>query len=653
MSAIWGVVTLDQTESVPKKAKEIFEAAYREKCRIERYESVTDSKVYIGCGIQYITKESKSEELPIVDKERGIIFTADCILDNRQEVIELLSSCGYDREQLLEEPDGKLMYFTYVCLGREGIKQFRGLFSMAIWDEKKNSLTLISDQACARCLYYVRRGNLIAFSTLMSPLVKLFPDMEQNRDYFKDFLLANPTVIYVVPGETPYKEISLLLPATELEFGRKGEQVYTYWSVEDEQSDWKECKSEKEYGNRFLKLYESCVKDALRTTGEVGIAMSSGLDSSSIGALAARELKKHEKILYSYTFVPYQNTESAIEGNQIYDESEFVNEIAKRYPNIKTTFLNNQGRNIFEDMDFCMDLLELPYKTGTFPNHYEMCAEGAKAGCRVFLNGGFGNNTVSYGEINHILYDLYKKKRYGALLSYINHYGRHEKIGRRRILVQLLKIFRIFDEKKESYLEHFVPDNIFLIPSILKEYDLKTRFSKDKRMVIAEGYIDSESYQEHLKATGLLMYLGVFETKFGLKTGMLLRDPTKDIRMISFCAKLPYSVFAYKGTPRWLIRNQFEELLPKSLLENWQQKGVLNIDWTTRIYRDWEKIKRKLLADCSTDSLDEWVDKKRILHAIENFGKEREKDIYAISYLCAVDALIRFRKSCDGEWKES
>lgn len=646
MSAIWGVVTLDRKEKVPENAKEVFEASYKETCRIEHYESVSASNAYIGCGIQYITEEAKIEELPIVDKEQGIIFTADCILDNREDVIELLTRYGYDRKILHKEPDGKLMYLTYLCLGKDSAKEFRGLFTIAIWDEKKNSLMLISDQVSARCLYYIRRGNLIAFSTLMNPLVKLFPDLEQNMDYYKDFLLANPSVIYVVPGETPYKEIKLMLPATKLEFTIEGENAHTYWYVDDKNSnmDLNSCKSAKEYGNRFLELYDTCVRDALRTSGEVGIAMSSGLDSSSIGVLAARELKKQEKALYSYTFIPYKKVESAIEGNSVYDESGLVSAIAEMYPNIKTTFLNNHGKNIFEDMDFCMNLLEMPYKTGTFPNHYEMCEEGVKAGCKVFLNGGFGNNTVSFGEINHILYDLYSKKQFGKMLLYMNRYGRHEKIGRRKLWRQLLNSFRVFDKNRERFLEHFVPNNFFLLPSILKGYDLKKRFSMDKRMVISEGYINSEKYREHVRATGLLIYLGVFETKFGLNTGMLLRDPTKDIRMMSFCAQLPYDVFAYEGTPRWLIRSQFEEFLPKELLDKWQQKGVLNIDWMNHIYRDWEKIKPQLVKHISDSTLDEWIDKKKIINAIENFGKDKKKDTYAISYICAMDAMLRFMR---------
>lgn len=640
MSAIWGVVALDGKERIPENAKEIFETSYQKKCRIDRYESTDAFCTYFGCGIQYITTEAEREELPIVDKERGIIFTADCVLDNREEIIEMLGIYGYDKTLLLESPDGRLMYYTYLCLGKEGIKKFRGLFSIAVWDDKKHSLTLISDQVSSRCLYYIRRGNLIAFSTLMEPLIQLFPKLEQNMDYYKDFLLVNPSVIYVVPGETPYKKISLMLPATELEFTMQGEKKHTYWSLEDQDETF--SKSPREYGAEFMELYDSCVKNALRTSGEVGIAMSSGLDSSSIGILAARELEKSKKRLYSYTFAPNVDMENAIVGNCVYDETGLVREIARMYPNIETTFLNNQDKNIFTDMDFCINLLEMPYKTGTFPNHYEMCKEGAGRGCKVFLNGGFGNNTVSFGEIHHILYYLYKNKQYGRLFMYLNRYGKHEGVSRMKMLYKSFKSFYNFDRHSEKVLDHFIPDNFFLMPTILKGYNLKKRFSTDKRIIISSGYIDKEKYKEHIKATGLLIYLGVFETKFGLDTGMLLRDPTKDIRMLSFCYWLPYQLFAYQGKTRWLIRNQFEGLLPKAVLDKWQQRGVLNIDWVNRIYRDWDEIKPEMSQNIATYIPDDWIDKKRILDAIENFGIDKKKDQHAVPYLCAIDALCRF-----------
>lgn len=647
MSAIWGMVSLDENENISECAKEVFESVYR-KCKIDSIQTAASQDAYIGCGIQYVTVEAKAEQLPVQDEERRITFAADCVLDNRADVIELLTGFGYDRQQLCEAADGRLMYLSFVHLGKECVKQFRGLFAIAIWDAENRSLTLLSDQVSARSLYYIRRGNQVAFSTLMKPLLRLFPGIQENQEYDKDFLLVNPSVIYVVPGETPYREISLMLPASEVEFDAAGKRERVYWqqgeAVSGDAVRAKRCKNAQEYSERFMELYADCVRDAVRSSGEVGIAMSSGLDSASVGVLAAQELAKTKKTLHSYTFVPYQKPDASAEGNALYDESGYVQEIAERYPNIRTTFLNNQGKNMFEDMEFCMELLELPYKTGTFPNHYEMCKEGAKAGCRVFLNGGFGNNTVSYGEVNHILYQLYLDKRPVAWLSWLNRYCKHEKIGRKKAVVQMLRTYRTFVQNSKCIKKSRVPDNYYLVPAILENYDWQERFARDKRLLLSEGYLNREDYKEYLKAPALLIYLGVFETKFGLETGMLLRDPTKDIRMLSFCHDLPYQLFAYRGVPRWLIRNGFRELLPEGVLEKWRQKGLLNIDWMDRIYRDWDVLRAKLLEDLSAERMDTWMDKERIKQEIEAFGQNREKDIYVISYLCAIDALLCFRK---------
>lgn len=659
MSAIWGIVTLDEKENIPEHAKEIFESVYQ-KCKIDCCRSINLSGAYLGCGVQHITPQSKGEKLPLVDEEKEIVFTADCILDNRAEVIDMLVKWGYDGQQLSEQPDGGLMYAAYQKLGTECVKYFRGLFSIAIWDGRKKILTLLSDRVAARCLYYVQRGNLIAFSTIMKPLLKLFPELASNVDYNKDFLLVNPSVIYVMPGETPYQEISLMLPGAEAEFSPAGRKKRSYWTIGEampgEELGLKFCRSPKDYSRRFMEIYEDCVRDALVSNGEVGIAMSSGLDSASVGVLAAKELAKSDKTLHCYTFVPYEKIEHQPTGNLVYDESAHVKEIAEKYPNMRTEFLNNRGRNIFEDMDACMELLEMPYKTGTFPNHHEMCREGAKVGCKVFLNGGFGNNTVSYGDMKHIFYHLYKKKRFVTLLLWLNHYCRHESLGRKKMTKQLLGNYRTFDKGKRKAEKIGdggmltdtgkvpVPDNYYLQPSILKNYDWKRRFSEDKRLMLSRGYIDGESYENHLKASALLTYLGVFETKFGLDTGMVLRDPTKDVRMLAFCHELPYHLFAYKGMTRWLVRNSFRELLPESVLGRWCQRGLLNIDWVERIYRDWEWIKPRLLEDLETNCMDEWFDKERMKEDIACFGKNKNRDKYAITHIYAIDALLRFRK---------
>ena len=643
MSAIWGVVSLEENRTVPVHAREVFETEYG-KCKLDECRGIEGRDAYFGCGIQHITPQSVKEVLPKKDGDK-LLFTADCVLDNRMDVIELLCGHGYEKKALEEMADGSLMFLAYRIWGKQCVTHFRGLFSMAVWDAGKRSLTLWSDHVSGRCLYYVQQGNLVAFSTLMEPLVKLFPGLSKNSNYAKDFLLVNPSVIYVVPGETPYQEISLMLPAAEVEFDTNGKKEHRYWNIGDAVSGYsgfgKSFRKPKNYQERFLQIYRESVKDALVSVGEVGIAMSSGLDSSSVGVLAAEELAKQGKELYSYTFVPWNTRTATEEGNALYDESGYVEKIADRYKNIRTEFLNNRGKNLFEDMDFCMGLLELPYKTGTFPNHYEMCQKGARAGCKVFLNGGFGNNTVSFGEINHVLYDLYRKKRYGRLALWLYRFCRHESMGCKSTAVQLLRSYRKYDERDKDTRKPFVPANPYLRQEILKGYSLEKRFLADKRLMLSDSYLDGNRYKNYLTATALLVYLGVFETKFGLHTGMLLRDPTKDVRVLNFCHELPYSFFAYGGTPRWLIRSGFRGRLPEELLNRWRQRGVLNIDWLDRIYRDWDKLKPELLRALPEEDAD-WLDVRKVKEDIETLGTNREKDSYVLTHLCAIVAVRRF-----------
>lgn len=639
MSAIWGIVMTQPEQTAPEYCRQLFESAYQSSCKINRYESACMDDACFGCGIQYITAESERECLPIVNKERGILFTADCILDNRTELIRLLHSAGHSEKELLTAPDGTLMYLAYLALGNDCVSHLRGLFSFAVWQEHTRTLTLFSDPVAARSLYYIQKDGLFAFSTRMEPLLKLFPDVTPNIDYCKDFLLAPPSVIYVVPGETPYRDIFLMQPATRLQADAAGAAATVYRIPEHSKPS--RMVSAGKTRTRFLSLYRDCVRDALRTSGEVGIALSSGLDSSGIAALAAQELAKSKKRLHSYTFVPHLAHKPSQNRNVISDEAPAVKKLAEQYPNLTTTFLDNNGKNLFDDMALCASILEMPYKTGAFPNHYEMCAAGASVGCKVFLNGGFGNNTVSFGHIRNGLYHLYHKKRWVTFFSQLNGYAKHEQISRKQYLCDTMRLFRKFQRQTAVSPTHFIPANRFLLPAIKQDYPLQSRFMTDPRHLLSEGFLTGDTYPAFLQATSLLMYLGVFETQFGLATGMVLRDPTKDVRMIDFCRSLPFSIFTRRGTPRWLMRSSFQTLLPSSFLDSWAQHGILNADWIDRIYRDWDRLKPELLnhLNCLPEHC---INKKELKTLLESFATAPLQHADDFVHFCAFEGLFRF-----------
>lgn len=640
MSAIYGMVHFDNDTHDLENFNSCFIAEYQEKCKVDSYQYQKCGSALFGCAIQHITNESVNESLPIVDHERSLIFTADCILDNRNELIDILSAFDIPKSALCNLPDGALMYHAYLNLGNDCVNHFRGLYAIAIWDDKAKCLTLISDQVSARCLYYIKFKDCIIFSTLLSPITRYLPDLKLNKNYFKDFLMADASLIYVVPGETPYRDVQLILPATCMTFTDQNQHSRIYWSPDYNME--KTRKSPEDYATEFMDIYRACVSDAIYTSGETGIAMSSGLDSSSIGVLAADKLVAKGKKLKTYTFVPYEKQQNFQLNRLVYDESSIVTEIADHSKNMETCFLNNHGKNVFEDMNLCSSILEMPYKSGSFPSFYEMCERASSDGCRIFLNGCFGNHSVSFGYLDQVLYDLYLNKKYITMLRYINHFGKHEKCSRANMLKNCLSSFKSFKNHKGNLLDNFVPENIFLSRNILKNYDFKERFSADKHFLSRTGYIDQTHYPDYLIATSLFMYLGIFETKFGLSTNMVLRDPTKDIRLLSFCLRLPYHLFAYNGETRWLIRHNFRELLPQSVLGIWQQHGLQNIDWTNRIERDWDSLKPLLLQHLEQLETDEYIVKERVKDYLESLDFASIQERNKLIHLCTIDCMIQY-----------
>lgn len=635
MSAIWGIFQFDENSDKLKGMADIIRAEY-DKLKFDKNKECQKDNFIMACQTDYITKESENEILPIYDEENNIMFVADVLLDNRQEIMDILSNTMYTVGQ--EDSDGRLLYNMFRLKGKDCVNDVRGNYVMAIFDLTGKNVTFISDPVSSRCLYYIKKDGLIVFSTLLNPIIKAYKNLKPNKKYNKDFLLLDRAYIYLVPGETPYEEVNIMLPRAITKISHVAERTirYDYFKF----NNHGKYDSPEEYRIKFMELYKKAIKDATRTSGEVGIALSSGLDSSSIGVIASSLLEEEGKKLNTYTFVP------AIDGRYspkyITNESSRVVELTQMYPNMNSTFLSNKGKNLFADMDECIKTLEMPYKSGVFSNHLEMCRKASVAGCKVFLHGSFGNTTVSFGDIENVAYDLYCKRKYVTLFKNLNNYGLHEKISRKKLIVGLFEAFGKFKKRDKNFYENYCPDNPFLSKEILEDYDFKERLKKDRRFAISRGFIDETRYKDFLFSDSLFIYLGVYETKFGLKNNMMIKDPTKDVRIIEFFANVPHELFAHEGMTRWFIRSNFEGLLPESIIGSYDQYAYQNSDWIERIERDRDMLIPKLIDSIENGDINEYIPRDRIIVYLASLSFSKESHRKWLGSMCGVESLNRF-----------
>lgn len=626
MSAIYGAIYNAGTASREKAAA--MEQAYSD-CRIDRFECIVEKQAFMGCGLQYVTEEAKREQLPYSDQE--ILYTADVILDNRMELIKELN---LDKEV----PDGEILLQAFrKWKGRLG-DHVIGLFSACFYCRKEREIWLFTDHTGSRCVNYSIQGEGFYFSTTITPILNAAEHTIGIDEKWITMCMSNCSAdLLFVPDRTAFEGVFQLEAGHYLKVGQNGVQKVCYWNP---LKGRKERKVTDEEGIRlFLETFSKCVKDAVRTSGEVGITLSSGLDSSSVACTAVGELRKSGKKLCSYTSVPIDGYQNDGEAHLLPDESKGVLKLQEAYPDILTHFVNCPERNAFTDLKSLIPVLECPYKSAVnlvWIDEIYRLASGDN--CRVILKGQYGNTTISYGTLFTTMYQLLRKGNVARTLKEIKCFGAKNHIGGRRIV----RIFRqYYIENRIKKTDPFTES--FARAELMKKY--KVRKIVD-RIFRTEGntWVDSrKQHQQMIYSLRIWAHLGAFDTKLGLRNGIVVRDPTKDKRMIELCLELPITCFAGNGYERRLVREGMQGIVPDAILRNVEHRGWQGADFAWRLERDWETIREDAVEMLGNPMLTRYMDASRLeelkREISAGISKERPRELIK---LLVADALSEF-----------
>ena len=202
---------------------------------------------------------------------------------------------------------------------RETISMCKGMFAIALLDQKTGRLTLIRDRVGEKPLYYGFVNGSFVFSSDIGSISVL--------DGFNNEIDTKVLQLYFIHGYIPapysiYKDIYKLDAGCMLEIDKpyKEPKISTYWSVREvakqgEANPFKGSREEAAYElERLLKL---SIKDQMVADVPVGAFLSAGIDSSTIVALMQAQSSNKVK---SFTI--------GMEDPK-YNEATFAKEIAK------------------------------------------------------------------------------------------------------------------------------------------------------------------------------------------------------------------------------------------------------------------------------------------------------------------------------------
>ncbi len=228
----------------------------------------------------------KSGQQPIHNADRTAWIVYNGEIYNYRELRKDLESRGH---RFYTDSDTEAIVHAYDEWGTDCPKYLRGMFALAIWDEREKALFLARDRVGKKPLLYAHvNGQLIFGSEFMALLQH--PDVSRDVNY--EAIHHYLSFICVPAPLTAYQSIRKLPPGHWLLWKNGEIKLERYWQLD---FSHKRESDEEEAGERVVDLLREAVRIRLMSEVPLGAFLSGGIDSSAVVALMAQESSEKVK----------------------------------------------------------------------------------------------------------------------------------------------------------------------------------------------------------------------------------------------------------------------------------------------------------------------------------------------------------------------
>jgi asparagine synthase (glutamine-hydrolysing) len=238
----------------------------------------------LGHTLLTTTDEAKPGRQPI-SLDGTVWIAADARIDGRLELTRALKARG----RQLDEPllDAELILHAYHAWGDDCVAHLIGDFAFVVWDARAQRLFGARDHFGVKPFFYASLGQQFVCSNTLA-CIRRHPAVTDrlNKEAIADFLLLDHNHD---AATTAFADIRRLAPGTRMAWANGSLRQECYWSIPAELPLLR-YRDDRDYVAHFSFLLRQAVADRLRT-GRVAVAMSGGLDSPAIAALARSELR--------------------------------------------------------------------------------------------------------------------------------------------------------------------------------------------------------------------------------------------------------------------------------------------------------------------------------------------------------------------------
>ncbi len=266
----------------------------------------------VGLGHRRLSIIDLSSGQQPLSNEDGTVWVAfNGEIYNFQSLKKELEARGH---RFRTHSDTETIVHAWEEWGEGAVQRFRGMFAIALWDERKQVLWLVRDRVGKKPLYYLVDDERLVFGSEIKAILEA-PGVDRDVDLtaLSDYL----SLLYVPSPKSIFRSIRKLPPAHYAVVTADAFEVRRYWDLA-----FTPCHDlpEERMMEELLGILDEATRLRMISDVPLGAFLSGGVDSSAVVALMARASDGRPVLTNSISFSVAQ-----------YNEAEYARRVAELF----------------------------------------------------------------------------------------------------------------------------------------------------------------------------------------------------------------------------------------------------------------------------------------------------------------------------------
>ena len=550
-------------------------------CQIHR--GPDEDGKYISGGVGLAMRRLKIIDLaggrqPITNENGDVWTVFNGEIYNFKELRRELEKKGH---AFRTKTDTEVIVHLYEEEGESFVQRLRGMFAIALWDERVKKFLLFRDRLGIKPLHYWSQGGKLAFASEIKSLLEI-PGV--SREISAESVYDYLSFLYVPGAATIYREIRRLPPAHFLRWQDGRVDIRRYWDVHFEA---RHGMHEERWAEELRALLEESVRLHAVSDVPLGAFLSGGVDSSCVTALLARALGK-----------PIQTFSIGFEDAK-FNELPFARLVAQRYGTEHHEEI--LGPRIFERLPEILSGFDEPFADSSALPTY-LVSQFARRHVTVALSGDGGDELFAgylwtrkekwleefrrlpgflRGALQQVFLTRdYKPLREGGVLAGIQrfifdaHAAPLESFARRARCFQPWMLDKLFTAEVKA--------------CVRSRNVLETKWAQAGALNVMDHllYLDSTVYLPDDLLTKV--------DRMSMAHSLEVRVPLLDHKIVELAARMPFELKLKGNTTKYILKKAVGDLLPPKILK--QRKQGFSIPLQCWFRQELARLAVQLLA---------------------------------------------------------